>query len=572
MNLISIFFCVFLDSLICIGYGSLLFHLFRIKNYKNIITLAELIITGLFLTGIISLFLNFIIPINLVASNCIALLGVLLFLIFFYKNFKKDLILFLISLIPLTLLLLIFSEHQQDFPWYSLPFIANLNQEKISFGLANVQYRFGFISLLQYSSATFNNYFSTNNIIVPYSLISSSFIIFSTKFFLEKKSYFKNKISFLYLTLVLIFCLIKFTRLSSYGNDVPLHILIFYCIYRSISILENYKNKVDITDEIKKLIIFSTFAILQKIQGSLIILFPVYIIIIINNKIRKKLIVTTLFAFLCLSAWSLKTFINTGCFVYPAKFTCINTISWVGKNQYQHSYAPKVKIENEAWAKAWIDQKKEILNYEDYSKNFNWFKTWTKKHLIVILKNILPFILITTIPFTYLLFNKNYLNLAKIKKNYIENFKILILLITTNVIVWFVTFPLFRYGISFIISGIIFLIILLLIKFNKDLLYKVLKIIIVLLFLFFISKNLFRIVYSHKEYAYSPWPKIFSEKNNYIKNYKKILKDNGQYILQPEDEHACYYSPHICSHSGHVQDKKLIIKFNKWHYKSYEYK
>jgi hypothetical protein len=572
MNFINILFCIILDLIICLGYGSLLFYLIKIKYFKKVNIWSEITIAGIFIVGVISLFLNFIIPIDSLVANTITLLGILLFLLFFYQNINKNLFFFFLTNITLTIILLISAEHQQDFPWYSLPFISNLNHEKISFGLANVQYRFGFISLLQYTSAAFNNYSSINNIIVPYPLLSATFIIFCSKCFLEVKNNLKNKISFLYISLILIFCLIKFNRLSSYGNDVPLHILIFYSIYKSIYILENYKKKIFIQDEVKKLILFSTFAVMQKIQGSLIILFPAYIIILLNNKIKKLLIRTLLISFLCLSFWTLKTFINTGCFLYPAEFTCVNNVSWVGKDYSHHSYAPKVKIENEAWSKAWIDQKKKILDYENYSKNFHWLKTWSKKHFIVILKSIFPFILITAIPFLYFLKKKNYLNLIKNNRNYIRNNKILFLLTIINIMIWFIIFPIYRYGTSFIISGITFLIIPLYVNINKQILYEILKKIIKILFVFFISKNLLRIYHDHRDYIYSPWPKIFSEKNNYLKDYKKVLKNDGEFILLPNDEHACYYSPYTCSSSGHVYDKNFLIKFKNFNYKSYEYK
>jgi hypothetical protein len=138
--------------------------------------------------------------------------------------------------------------------------------------------------------------------------------------------------------------------------------------------------------------------------------------------------------------------------------------------------------------------------------------------------------------------------------------------------IWFIIFPIYRYGTSFIISGITFLIIPLYVNINKQILYEILKKIIKILFVFFISKNLLRIYHDHRDYIYSPWPKIFSEKNNYLKDYKKVLKNDGQFILLPNDEHACYYSPYTCSSSGHVYDKNFLIKFKNFNYKSYEYK
>jgi hypothetical protein len=248
----------------------------------------------------------------------------------------------------------------------------------------------------------------------------SSFIIFCTKIFIKNLNNSKNKISFLYIVLVLILCLLKFTRFNEFGNDIPAHIIVFYSIYKSIFIIENFFRKKIIFDDVKKLLIFSSFALMQKIQTGFIVLLPICIMYLLSkeklqiNKVYKSIIICVVF----LSLWSFKTFVNTGCFIYPAQFTCINNISWVSKNFNQHSYAKKVKIESESWSKGWIDQNK--LAYEEYSQNFNWLKTWLGKHFIVIIKSISPFIILILLPVIYLnIIKKNKYNF---KKSYIKIF------------------------------------------------------------------------------------------------------------------------------------------------------
>ena len=572
MGLLNIIFSITVSIFICIGYGSCLLYFLKIKDYKNKELISEYIIIGVLFIGVIALLLNFITSINLTISNTISIIGILLFL-FFFKKINKNIFLNIIYIQSITLILLIFSKHQEDFPWYSLPFISIINAEKIIFGLANVQFRFGHISLLQYSSSMFNNFLSINNILTPYALIVSSFIILCTKIFIKNLNNSKNRISFLYIALVLIFCLLKFTRYNEFGNDIPAHIIVFYSIYKSIVIIENLLRKTIIFDDVKKLLIFSSFALMQKIQTGFIVLLPIYIIYLLNkkklkiNKIYKTIIICIIF----LSLWTFKTFINTGCFIYPAQITCINNVSWVSKNSDQHSYAKKVKIESESWSKGWVDQKK--LDYEDYSKNFNWFKTWFGKHFFVIIKSIIPFVILILLPVIYFNFIK--INKYNFKKSYIKFFsnqKIIIFIILINVSVWFFSFPIYRYGLAFIISAIIFCVIPLYFQINYTAINKIIKKIIILLFIFFLSKNILRIFNHFEVYDNYPWPKIFSEENNQYKKYKKVLKDNYRYILYPADERACYYSYYICSHHGHIFDKELIIRFKKYNYKTYEYK
>lgn len=572
MGFLNIIFSITVSTFICIGYGSCLLYFLKIKDYKNKELISEYIIIGVLFIGVIALLLNFITSINLTISNTISIIGILLFL-FFFKKISKNIFLNIIYIQSITLILLIFSKHQEDFPWYSLPFISIINTEKIIFGLANVQFRFGHISLLQYSSSIFNNFLSINNILTPYALIVSSFIILCTKIFIKNLNNSKNRISFLYIALVLIFCLLKFTRYNEFGNDIPAHIVVFYSIYKSIVIIENLLRKTIIFDDVKKLLIFSSFALMQKIQTGFIVLLPIYIIYLLNkkklkiNKIYKTIIICIIF----LSLWSFKTFINTGCFIYPAQITCINNVSWVSKNSDQHSYAKKVKIESESWSKGWVDQKK--LDYEDYSKNFNWFKTWFGKHFFVIIKSIIPFVILILLPVIYFNFIK--INKYNFKKSYIKFFgnqKIIIFIILINVSVWFFSFPIYRYGLAFIISAIIFCVIPLYFQINYTAINKIIKKIIILSFIFFLSKNILRIFNHFEVYDNYPWPKIFSEENNQYKKYTKVLKDNYRYILYPADERACYYSYYICSHHGHIFDKELIIRFKKYNYKTYEYK
>jgi len=93
MNFINILFCIILDLIICLGYGSLLFYLIKIKYFKKVNIWSEITIAGIFIVGVISLFLNFIIPIDSLVANTITLLGILLFLLFFYQNINKNLFL-----------------------------------------------------------------------------------------------------------------------------------------------------------------------------------------------------------------------------------------------------------------------------------------------------------------------------------------------------------------------------------------------------------------------------------------------------------------------------------------------
>ena len=134
----------------------------------------------------------------------------------------------------------------------SLPFISLLNFEKISFGISNVQFRFGHISILQYSSAILPNLLlSKDFLILPNLIIPVTFLIWIfNKFILSKKT--NSLIANNFLFFVGIFVLTKFTRFAEYGNDVAAHTLVFIILYNFLKIYTN-----DLVSIEKSKIIFS---------------------------------------------------------------------------------------------------------------------------------------------------------------------------------------------------------------------------------------------------------------------------------------------------------------------------
>ena len=101
------------------------------------------------------------------------------------------------------------------------------------------------------------------------------------------------------------------------------------------------------------------------------------------------------------------------------------------------------------------------------------------------------------------------------KRNF--NMKIFIFLILNLIgcIMWFLKFPVFRYGYGYIISsfGILFSILLIsFIDINLAKLKKYFRFLVLILLIGLASKNFIRI---YKDYgsSYSPWPSIYPTKN-----------------------------------------------------------
>ena len=148
MLLIKVLSSTYLVCLMNYVYGYYGLKFFGIKNYET--SIFEKIAVGIFTLAIFSLIINFFNPIDHLINNIFLLIFIILiFFLFKNKSLNKQVLinLFLISL--LSILLIAFSKFQEDFPWYSLPYISLLNFDKISFGISNVQFRFGHISILQ---------------------------------------------------------------------------------------------------------------------------------------------------------------------------------------------------------------------------------------------------------------------------------------------------------------------------------------------------------------------------------------------------------------------------------------
>ena len=179
------------------------------------------------------------------------------------------------------------------------------------------------------------------------------------------------------------------------------------------------------------------------------------------------------------------------------------------------------------------DQKINIKSYNEYISNFEWINIWLNNHGKRTLIKLLPFIIFVIFFSVLIMKIKKKFNTGTNKNlNILEN-KILTLFLILNlfgIVLWFIKFPVFRYGYSYIVLFIIFLI---LIIFNKSIKFieiKKLKSVISYLVIFLIcilfTKNLIRIKNNfYEKYISAPWPKIYSySKNNEKLIYKKIKK------------------------------------------------
>jgi hypothetical protein len=293
--------------------------------------------------------------------------------------------------------------------------------------------------------------------------------------------------------------------------------------------------------KLNKLSLIAIFLFAAKPFMFLIILLPLLFFLYLKNK--KELFKTKLFYLnsFFLILWILKSIIISGCIIYPIDKTCFKSLKIYDEE--------KTIIEaksGEAWAKGWINQETVTLNFEEYNQNFNWVHTWKKVHLKKIIEKLLPYIIFITIFLTVLIFQD--------KKNYKKlpseiNFIFLISIFLT--LVWFLKFPLYRYGASFIAMSII-CIFTYLIYYSKLIpkinnLVKIFKIFIFICIIAFMIKNFLRINKNLTEFNNKIWPDIYSEGGDYKINDFKLIKNDKKELYYFSSGKLCMYSRAPCS-------------------------
>ncbi len=541
MNILYSLFSLFIVFVSLIGYGNLFFFRKRTKD------LFIILLAGYFTIGFITLFLHFFFPINTFLSLTIIFFGFLFLVVTKFNFLEKKIWTYLCLLIFTSILLIGYSNHAIDANMYHHPYVSYLKSEKIIISIANIQFRFGHISLMQYVQSAL-----TNDFLSPLSL-SSLNIIFFTFFLiycgeiLFKKN--ENNLIFLIVLFFSCFVLIKMGRYREFGNDL---IPFLVCSYFFIRILKEKNNQNNHKSIFIYLPIFACFMISHKITYVFSALIFISIIskqnLIFIFKEKKFLLFSISFAFL----WFLKTYVETSCLIYPVVQTCIKNSGW-----YLNGVADPEKAmwQSEIWAKGFIDNPEwRNINLKYYSDSFTWLPTWLNNHFIKILEKLSPLFVIMTLVTSYLILHKTKTN-YKNNKNQINTkfFFIILISITLGLSIWFLNSPLFRYGSFYLVSFVTVIYIIihynLIIKIDY-LNLKKLKVIFFISIILFCNKNIQR--YIKSDDAFLPLT------NPSIENYEFVNKEPN--IIRPKKLQICYYTNYICSNE--IPNIKILKKKN----------
>jgi len=378
MNIIL--FLSFYCTVYVLGRGALLFILPRNQN-KKIDTEAYAgvkyntfypIIT-LFIFGNLLFLINFFLPL-MKALYIILFVGI----IFLIRNFNEKLLIinykdFFIKhiFIPSVLSISTYGSRLHfDSGAYHLNYQNWLREEKINIGLANLNFGYGFSSILEYLQAIL--WFDQNYLYIYFVNLIFYCLLFS--FFYDSILYSKGFLQTSSFVLVIYGLLDNFGYLGGSNGffrfqtiakpDMPFAIT--FILLSQIIIYKIISNEFTLSD-LKLISIFSIFLFQIKLLGlyiGILLLFYLYKFMKVKNinftSILKLIRPSLLLGFF----WLFKNFLLSGCLLFPLKQSCFKGVNW-----YVDGYISKYIYATKITQKAYF-----------FGENINdWFLTFISK-------------------------------------------------------------------------------------------------------------------------------------------------------------------------------------------------
>ncbi len=527
-KLLTLLLFYFLIIFSIIGYGNLFSQIF-----KRIYSIGERGLVGILSLIIISYITNLFFPHSLTHNSLIITLGLLIFVFYTVKNFRNN-IKELLPIIVVFLILfigLLMQKNHDDFYYYHFSYILTLIEYKKILGLGLLNHGFRTPSSIFYLNSLFYLPY------IKYFLVNSGVVFimgFSNLILLDKitKLLKLQKTTFILFLSILSFIYINtaFYRIAEHGTDRSALILIFLLVIIYLESLSNLKdvfNKENFAIYYEKIIMILLLIISLKsfylIYLSLFILWIYQFKEFVFTKSGIFFILRNNFTYIFIISLILFTghvYLNTGCIVYPASFTCFGNMEWA----IPIDQVEQMKSWYSLWSKAGAGPGFRIENSELYLSSFNWLPNWFSTYFFSkISDTIFVIFLISFISIVTLINNK------KISfYNYNKNYTVLFVVLGLLLLEWFLNHPALRYGGYTLFALITFIPVSFFLEkksiFNNSFKKKVI-ILILVAFSIFILKNIFRINNENIKYQYNPLTDPFFNITENLFTFQDILAD-----------------------------------------------
>ena len=535
INILFFFICYFLILISIMGYGFLLD-----SKEKNFFSIGFLGLKGLFILIILSYLTNFFTPHNLIHNSIILTIGILLFLYNYKKRIKINNNFYIVICLIVLFLGILLEKNHDDFFYYHFGYTLSLVNFSKIIGIGHLEHGFRTPSSIFYLNSLF--YLPK----IKYFMMHSGavyFMAFSNIYLLEKIFYKKKQNKNLFILFLSLFSFIFvntiFSRIAEHGTDRSALILVFLL---SIIFLESINNKFQDFKYFKKN--YEEILILLFLIISLKSFYLIYLIFLLfflyKNKfiiqdflILKKILINkiTLLFILGILLIFLTSFLNTGCLIYPAAFTCFENLSWsINKEEVAN-----MKSWYELWSKAGATPNYRAENPLIYVQNFNWVSNWFSNYFFNKVSDFILALILISVILILVFYGKQ-------KRKIKIDVSLFLFLIIALFIEWFFNHPSLRYGGYTIIALLFFVPSSFYLAKNSILnnLDKKLSILVFISLAFFLTKNIFRIIDENVKYEYNPVLYPFYSLNQKAFIYDKKLKE-------------------LKKHSDNYQNKKMLI-------------
>jgi hypothetical protein len=551
LELINLYFFYTIFIFSSIGYGYILTSKI---NKIHTFELGLIGLSGIFILIIISYLTNFVFKHGYIHNLIIIIFGFFSFLFFIKKNFLKIKSEFYLLTFIFFILFIgtLFTKNHDDFFYYHFQYTYSLIEFKKIIGLGLLEHGYRTPSSIFYLNSLFYLPGIGLKFINGGAILVMGFcnLYLLHKIILKLKS---NVFDFVFYLLLLSFTFINtiFYRIAEHGTDRSALILIFIfcCIYLESINLNKKLLKQDLHNIFNRLIVILGLIVSFK---SFYIIYSILIFVWIielreyclNRKFFKEILLKNYLAYFCfllVFLTILTMFLNTGCFIYPASFTCLDSFDW----SINVTEVTKMKEWYELWSKAGANPNYRVQDVSYYLSNFNWVWNWINNYFF---NKISDFLLALTIILIIFFFTFNTKKILKYNNK--NKFLLLYFLLLLFFVEWFINHPALRYGGYSIIALMLFIPFSNYLSFflqNKNAIKTKINFILLLSITIFLSKNIYRILNEYEKYNYNP---LVNPYFHIIDDAYKVDK-----LLKKIEEEYSYSNQYL------ILNKNLLDKF-----------
>ena len=495
---------------------------------------------GLFSLSLIAIFLNFFFPLK-IFSIVFLILGLILFFINLKNKTYQINLISLISIFIVFVFIFKINGLTYDSALYHLQTLNWISNFKVSFGLSNLEPRYGINSIWHIFISFLNIDFLKIKFLYLFNYLPLAILI--NQLFQTKDKSFLSEI-YLFLTISFI---LTFAILHPLNNRVMLNLIRspeVHTVAMVLFVLSLYlflkSIKSNDQENINLLYIISSLTVLIKISHLSAAFFGIIIFFSygkINFLSRHIFFIVLINIF-----WLLRSVILSGCLIFPVSKTCFKDLYWGHPIE-------NVILNSNAWTSFSRDTRLRLRagDFDHTIHSFNWVKPWIEDYLLN--TSFFKAMFFTILISLFIILIKNIFKLKSYKLS--KKIFFLIPIYIFSFYIWFKN-PEIRlgYGPLVTISTIILAISLYGLFFEKFF-FKYSKVVISILLIFLFFKNI-----DNK--------RLFNiNDDKYSKNYefiKEIQNLNGKKIFSPDDGQFCYDFNKIC-----VIEKNNKYKIEKYY-------